>query len=161
PTGRTALSPYTTLFRSIYPQYWLLNYKLWNPPGNVMPRDEAAQFLREHDGTYLAERLRGSWIQAAVRRGDFETARELGDVADARSQVQCAILEARHLTGQRATARQALDAFTPGRDCWNLADQLVADGVLGWKELQPLLRAAVETDRTADARRFADLLFEP
>ncbi|OZI15736.1 lytic transglycosylase [Bordetella genomosp. 7] len=145
----------------VYPQYWLLNYKLWNPPGNVMPRDEAAQFLREHDGTYLAERLRGSWIQAAVRRGDFETARELGDVADARSQVQCAILEARHLTGQRATARQALDAFTPGRDCWNLADQLVADGVLGWKELQPLLRAAVETDRTADARRFADLLFEP
>ena len=143
-----------------YPDYWLLRYQLWNPPGGVQPKAEAARFLKDHAGTYLAERLRGSWILSAARSGDFETARELGDVPDANAQTRCAILEARHMTGQRATARQALEAFSPGRDCWNLYDQLVADGVLGWDEIQPQLRAAIETDRVGDARKFAGYIFE-
>ncbi|MCD0503498.1 lytic transglycosylase domain-containing protein [Bordetella petrii] len=144
-----------------YPQYWLLRYQVWNPPGNVVPKDQATQFLKENEGTYLAERLRGSWIMASARRGDFETARELGDIPQASPQIQCAMLEARHLTGRRASAGQALAVFSPGRDCWNLYDQLVADGVLGWDEIQPQLREAIETDRVGDARKFADYLFEP
>jgi len=143
-----------------YPQYWLLRYQLWNPPGNVPPKAEASRFLQDNAGTYLAERLRGSWILAAARSGDFETVRELGDLPDANAQTRCAILEARHLTGQRATAKQALDTFAPGKDCWNLYDQLVADGVLGWDEIQPQLRGAIEVDRTGDARKFASYIFE-
>ena len=144
-----------------YPQYWLLRYQLWSPPGNVVPKAEVARFLQDNAGTYLAERLRASWILAAARRGDFETVRELGDLPDANAQTQCAMLEARHLTGQRATAKQALAIFAPGRDCWNLYDQLVADSILGWDEIQPQLRAAIETDRTGDARKFAAYIFEP
>ena len=144
-----------------YPQYWLLRYQLANPPGNMLPKAEAARFLQDYAGTYLAERLRGSWILAAARSGDFETVRELGDLPDASPQIQCAMLEARHMTGQRATSRQALEVFSPGKYCWNLYDQLVADGVLGWNDIQPQLRAAIETNRTGDARQFASYIFEP
>src|SRR5690606_34325411 len=65
------------------------------------------------------------------------------------------------MTGQRATAKQALAVFQPNKDCWNLYDQLVADGVLGWDEIQPHLREAIETNKTADARKFAAYIFEP
>src|SRR5690606_29500232 len=133
-----------------YPQFWLLNYQVWNAPASAFPKADLQQFLRENSNTYLAERLRGNWILAATRRGDFETVRDLGDIPSAGAQTQCAMLEARHMTGQRATAKQALAVFRPNRDCWNLFDQLVADGVLGWEQIQPQLREAIETNRTGD-----------
>ncbi|CAM4291965.1 Lytic transglycosylase [Bordetella tumbae] len=144
-----------------YPQFWLLNYQVWNAPSSAFPKADVTRFLQENGNTYLGERLRGNWILAATRRGDFETARDLGDIPNAGSQTQCAMLEARHMTGQRATAKQALAVFQPGKDCWNLYDQLVADGVLGWDEIQPQLREAIETNRTGDARKFAAYIFEP
>ncbi|MVW79373.1 lytic transglycosylase domain-containing protein [Bordetella sp. 02P26C-1] len=144
-----------------YPQFWLLNYQVWNAPAAQFPKAEVQQFLREKQNTYLGERLRGNWILAATRRGDFETARELGEVPEAGSQTQCAMLEARHMTGQRAKPHEALAVFKPGTDCWKLYDQLVADGVLGWEQLQPQLRAAIEVNELAHARKFAAYLFEP
>jgi soluble lytic murein transglycosylase len=138
-----------------YPAFWLLNYQIWNAPASSFPRAEVTRFLQNNDNTYLAERLRGNWILASVRRGDFKTARDLGNIPHAGSQTQCAILEARHMTGQRAKAQEALEIFSPGTDCWHLYDQLVADGVLGWEHIQPQLRAALELNKTADARKFA------
>lgn len=143
-----------------YPQFWLLNYQVWTLPPGKLPKDEVQQFLQAHRNTYLGERLRGNWILSATRRGDFETARDLGDIPRAGPQTQCAILEARHMTGQPVTAKEALAVFTPNKDCWNLADQLVADGVWGWAEIQPQLRAAIEQDKTTDARKFAAYIFE-
>lgn len=142
-----------------YPQYWLLNYQVWNAAGQSFPKAEVTRFLQENSNTFLAERLRGNWILAAVRRGDFETARDLGDIPNAGSQTQCAILEARHMTGQLATAKEAVAAFSPGTDCWNLYDQLFADGVLGWEQIQLQLREALEFNKTADARKFAAYIF--
>ncbi|CAM3977419.1 transglycosylase SLT domain-containing protein [Bordetella tumulicola] len=143
-----------------YPEYWLLNYQVWNAPTSAFPKADVTRFLQENDGTYLAERLRGNWILSATRRGDFETASKLSEAPTSGTQTQCAVLEARHMTGQRTTAKQAQAAFSPGKDCWNLYDQLVADGVLGWAEIQPQLRAAIETNEVADARRFAGYLFD-
>jgi len=143
-----------------YPAFWLLNYQVWNAPKASLPRAELKRFLQENSNTYLAERLRGNWILASVRRGDFKTAHELGPIPHAGSQTQCAILEARHMMGQRAKAKEATDIFAPGTDCWNLYDQLVADGVLKWEHIQPQLRAALELNKTADARKFATYLFD-
>jgi soluble lytic murein transglycosylase len=143
-----------------YPQFWLLNYQLWNAPAAQFPKADVQRFLQENPNTYLAERLRGNWILAATRRGDFQTARDLGVLPDAGAQTQCAMLEARHMTGQRARAQEALDVFKPGTDCWNLYDQLVADGVLGWEQLQPQFRAAIEVNELPNARKFAAYLFD-
>lgn len=146
---------------AIYPEYWLLRYQLWSPPGGKRPVAELNRFLNANAGSYLEDRLRGDWIQAAARSGDFETIRKLAPVQAGNSQVQCATLLARHMTGQRATAAQAQAAFGSGSQCWSLYDQLVADGVLGWDQIQPQMRDALEVNRTTDARKLATYIFEP
>lgn len=144
-----------------YPEYWLLRYQLWSPPGGQRPTAELDRFLRNNAGSYLEDRLRGDWIQAAARSGDFETIRKLAPVKAGNSQVECATLMARHMTGQRATAAQAQAAFGSGTACWSLYDQLVADDILGWDQIQPQMRDALEANRTTDARKLATYIFEP
>ncbi|AWQ03375.1 lytic transglycosylase domain-containing protein [Bordetella bronchiseptica] len=145
----------------MYPEYWLLRYQLWSPPGGRRPDAELQRFLAAHAGSYLEDRLRGDWIQAAARAGDFETVRRLGPVKQGNAQIACAGLDARHMTGQRASAAEAVAAFAPGTACWALYDQLVADGVLGWDEIQPQLRDAIEAGKLSDARKLAQYIFEP
>src|SRR3546814_11836804 len=72
------LFPYTTLFRSlvmiastdpvlgIYPRYWSLRQKLTDRTQPV-PEAEAMAFLSQNTDEYLAERIKGDWILAAVR----------------------------------------------------------------------------------------------
>jgi soluble lytic murein transglycosylase len=145
----------------MYPEYWLLRYQLWTPPATGRPTAALQQFIGSNADAYLADRLRGDWLLAAARSGDFETVRKLAPVKNSNAQIECAILDARHMTGQRATAAQATAAFAPGGACWALYDQLVADGVLGWEQLEPQLRDAIEANKTADARKFAQYMFEP
>jgi soluble lytic murein transglycosylase len=145
----------------MYPEYWLLRYQLWTPPATGRPTAALQQFISSNQDAYLADRLRGDWLLAAARSGDFETVRKLAPVKNGNAQIECAILDARHMTGQRATAAQATAAFAPGSACWALYDQLVADGVLGWEQLEPQFRDAIEANKTTDARKFAQYMFEP
>ena len=87
--------------------------------------------------------------------------RKLAPVKNSNAQIECAILDAKHMSGQRATAAQAMAVFQPGTACWGLYDQLVADRVLGWDELEPQLRDAIEANKTTDARKFVQYMFEP
>lgn len=144
----------------MYPEYWLLRSQLWNGPAQ-RPVGDLQRFLSANVDTYLADKLRGDWILAAYRSGDYATVNKLAPVKNGNSQIDCAVLGARHMTGNRARADQAIAAFGPGATCWALYDKLVADGVLGWDQLLPQLRDAVEVDKTADAIRFASLMFEP
>jgi len=124
--------------------------------------DKALQtFMDTYAGSYLADRLRGEWLVAAARSGDYGTALRLAPVQNSNAQIDCATLEARQVGGQKVAADQALAAFAPGASCWALYDRLTAAGVLGWDQLLPQLRDAVELDKTGDATRFARYLFEP
>ncbi|WP_249292672.1 lytic transglycosylase domain-containing protein [Achromobacter ruhlandii] len=145
----------------MYPEYWLLRYQLWTPPPGGRPNAELQKFISGNGDAYLADRLRADWLLAAARSGDFETVRKLAPVKNSNAQVECAILNAKHMTGQRATAAQAVAVFAPGGACWSLYDQLVADNVLGWDQLEPQLRDAIEANKTADARKFVQYMFEP
>lgn len=143
-----------------YPEYWLLRYQLTQP--KTQRPDKALQrFLSANAGSYLENRLRTDWMLAAARSGDFDTVRRLGNVKSPSAQVQCAQLNGRHMSGRRAQAGEALAVFAPGAACWALFDQLVADHVLGWNELLPFLRDAIEANRTTDARKLVQYLFEP
>ncbi|AMD45007.1 lytic transglycosylase domain-containing protein [Bordetella holmesii] len=144
-----------------YPQYWLLRYQLAVPPNGVRPNRQLERFLADNSGSYLEDRLRSDWILAAARSGDFETVRRLAPAKPGNAQVNCAVLDARHMTGKRVSAEEALSAFSPGSACWALYDQLVADRILGWDELLPPLRDAIESNRTTDARKLVQYLFEP
>ena len=145
----------------MYPEYWLLRYQLWSPPAGGRPNADLQRFISGNPDAYLADRLRGDWLLAAARSGDFDTVRKLAPVKNSNAQIECAILDAKHMSGQRATAAQAMAVFQPGTACWGLYDQLVADRVLGWDELEPQLRDAIEANKTTDARKFVQYMFEP
>ncbi|WP_454675681.1 transglycosylase SLT domain-containing protein [Achromobacter pestifer] len=144
----------------MYPEYWLLRYQLWTPPATGRPTADLQRFISSNGDAYLADRLRGDWLLAAARSGDFETVRKLAPVKNSNAQIDCAVLDAKHMTGQRATAEQAKAAFAPGGACWALYDQLVADSILGWEQLEPQLRDAIEANKTTDARKFVQYMFE-
>jgi soluble lytic murein transglycosylase len=146
---------------AMYPQFWLLRYQLWNLPGGQRPVADLQRFIDQSPDAYLADKLRGEWILASTRSGDFQTVRRLGQPKQTSPQIECARLDARHMLGQRATAKEVLDVFVPGTPCWSLLDQMVADQVLDWNTLQPMWRDAVESNKPVDARRFAAYAFAP
>src|SRR3546814_4545542 len=64
------------------------------------------------------------------------------------------------MTGAKVAAADAMAAFQPNRSCWALFDQLVPNHVLGRNDIDPLLRATLETSKKSDARRLAGYLFD-
>jgi soluble lytic murein transglycosylase len=142
-----------------YPEYWFLRTQLglYRTPSVSQSLE---QFLEKNSGAYLADRLRGEWVLTAARSGDFVMVNGLGTVLNPSNQVLCAQLEAKHMTGQRATAAEAMKIFVPFGACWKLFDQLVADRVLTNAELMPYLHDAIENNKLPDARRFAAYVFD-
>ncbi len=143
----------------IYPEYWSLRTQIGstNMPGT---QQALTEFLHTNSGSYLADKLKGEWLLAAARGGDFATVRELGAIQNSNNQILCAQLEAQHMSGQRATAAQATKIFAPVAACWKLFDQLVADRVLTTATLVPFIQDALENNKVTDARRFAAYAFD-
>src|SRR5690606_30589780 len=50
--------------------------------------------------------------------------------------------------------------FEPNQACWKMLDQLYESKMLGWSDMQQLLRASLETNRSANSRRFAAIMFD-
>jgi len=143
----------------IYPEYWSLRTQLGSTHMSGV-QQSLTDFINKNKTAYLGDRLKGEWILAAARSGDFVTVRELGDVLNPNPQILCAQLEARHMGGQRASAAEATKVFAPYGTCLKLFDQLVADRVLGSAELMPYLYEAIENNKLPDARRYAAWVFE-
>ena len=143
----------------IYPEYWSLRTQLGSThiPG---VQQTLTEFINKNKTAYLGDRLKGEWILAAARSGDFVMVRELGDVLNPNPQILCSQLEARHMGGQRASAAEATKVFAPYGTCLKLFDQLVADRVLGSAELMPYLYEAIENNKLPDARRYAAWVFD-
>ena len=143
----------------MYPEYWSLRTQLGS---THMPgvQQTLTDFITKNKTAYLGDRLKGEWILAAARSGDFVTVRELGDVLNPNPQILCSQLEARHMGGRRASAAEATKVFAPFGTCLKLFDQLVADRVLGSAELMPYLYEAIENNKLPDARRYAAWVFE-
>jgi len=71
----------------MYPEYWLLRYQLWTPPATGRPTADLQRFISSNNDAYLADRLRGDWLLAAARSGDFETVRKLAPVKNSNAQI--------------------------------------------------------------------------
>ena len=146
---------------AMYPQYWALRYQLWNAPTSQWPTQAFERFMSRHADAYLADKLRGDWVLAAGRRGDFNQVRKLGEVRADNAHIRCTQVMAKHMTGSRVNAQEAVEVFDPNTACWTLFDQLVADGVLQWEDLQYFLHDAVEQNKPLEASRFAGYMFGP
>lgn len=143
----------------LYPRYWSLRQKLSDRTMPV-PQDEVMRFLSGHPDAYLSDRIKGDWILAAARAGDFARVERIGAVVTSNSRIRCAQLLARHMTGKRARSSEVLEVYEPNSDCWDLLDQVVADHVLSHKEQVRLLRDTLETGKDAHSRRVAGTVLD-
>jgi soluble lytic murein transglycosylase len=143
----------------MYPRYWSLQHQL---QAGTAPIPDAAvrKFLSDYPGTYLASQLRDQWIVASARGGDYAQALRIEPGPDPSASVQCALLLARQLTGQKVRAPEFLKIYKPNSDCWDLLDQLSADHVLSRRELTGLLRDTLEAGKSAQINRVAAAVFD-
>ncbi|WP_255475081.1 lytic transglycosylase domain-containing protein [Pusillimonas sp. ANT_WB101] len=148
------------LLLGAYAEYWKL-YQALQDNSQLTPEGQIRAFIQKHHGTYLGDRLQGDWLVVATRAGNYSLAASLGPLINTDATEKCSLLHAMHMTGQPVSASQALDAFKPVQACWVMLNQLSKSQVVGWDDIEPQLRAIVETNKTAVARRMASILFTP
>lgn len=142
-----------------YPWYWSLRQELHDSTRPI-PERQIQNFLDASNNAYLIDRLKGDWIIAAARSGDYQKTLQLAPVTNTTSSINCSLLLSRHMTGQTVTAEQAMSAFQPNRACWTMLDQFAASNVVGWDALSFELRAILETSKTGNAQRLAAIMFD-
>ena len=142
-----------------YARYWLLRHRLQDP-AQPIPEQEIQEFFARNSDAYLADRLKGEWMVAAGRAGDYSRVLGLAPVVAPNSQVRCTLLTAEHASGRKVRAADVIEAFEPNQACWTMLDQLYESRMLGWSDMQQLLRASLETNRSANSRRFAAIMFD-
>lgn len=145
---------------AIYADYWIAENAVQKAP-SVFGVPQATAFLNKYPNSYASEKLKASWVLAAFDAGAFTKIRDIGEFEWLNKQVRCAKLEARHMTGQRATQAEALKEFAPGQACWSMLQQFVADGVVSRAELVALMQDAIERNHTQTSARLAVLTFDP
>ena len=142
----------------MYAQYWHLRQQL-HDASHPNPNSELAHFVNDVANDHLADRIKGDWIVALVRDGDYARALQLAPTNISMPSNECSVILAKHVTGETVTADQAMSAFSANRACWSMLDQLAADKVVGWDDLSFMLREILETSKTGDASRMAAILF--
>ena len=141
-----------------YPEYWALRQLVQDSTAPV-PTAQLQKFMSTNQDEYLADRIKADWIVAAGRAGDYSTVNRLGPVVSTNPHVECTRLLAQQMTGQRVTSKQVMAAFNPVNACWGMLDQMAASKVIGWNQLEPLLREILETNKTGNAQRVAAVMF--
>ncbi|MGP1614388.1 MAG: lytic transglycosylase domain-containing protein, partial [Pollutimonas bauzanensis] len=142
-----------------YAEYWLLRQQLQDSSQPV-PDARLQRFMAVNQDAYLADKLKADWIVAAARSGNYALVNRLGPVVNSNAHVECSRLLSQHMAGERVKSVQVMAAFQPNRACWSMLDQMESSKVVGWKELEPLLRATLETNKTDDAQRLAAVMFD-
>ncbi|HEY9278714.1 MAG TPA: transglycosylase SLT domain-containing protein, partial [Eoetvoesiella sp.] len=141
-----------------YAEYWYLRQQVQDPTVPV-PTARLQQFMSTNQDDYLADKIKADWIVAAGRAGDYAMVNQLGPVVSSNANVDCTLIMAQHMTGQRPASKNVMDAFKPTSACWGMLDQLAESKVVGWKQLEPLLRATLEENKTGNAQRLAAIMF--
>jgi len=142
-----------------YVRYWSLRQSLLDPTQPIPEQDIHAFFARNQDA-YLADRLKGEWMVAAGRAGDYAQVLALAPVEVENSQLRCTVLMAEHMSGRKVRPADAMDAFGSNAPCWAMLDQFYERRVVGWSDVQGLLRASLETNRHQTSRRIAAVMFD-
>ncbi|NYT22287.1 transglycosylase SLT domain-containing protein [Alcaligenaceae bacterium] len=142
-----------------YVRYWSLRQRLLDP-AQPIPEREIHEFFEHNQDAYLADRLKGEWLVAAGRAGDYQQVLALAPVQVENAQIRCSVLMAEHLSGRKIRPADAVDAFEPNAACWTMLDQLYERRAVGWSDVQALLRSSLETNRPATSRRLAAVMFD-
>ncbi|MCB1927640.1 MAG: lytic transglycosylase domain-containing protein [Rhodocyclaceae bacterium] len=142
-----------------YVEYWLLSNRLAR-------RDRAPDvvaldgFVRRHEDSVLAERLREAWIRRSADDGDWPAVlARFRDVRAPDRDVECHYLHGRLLLGDRSAVGPALDLWRDSprvvEACEPVFRRLVTDGQVDREDIWQRLRWALSLGRAGDAKVMA------
>lgn len=140
-------------------EYWRLRLKIED-----RQTDEVPAFLEREAGAYVVEKLRGDWLRALGKQGEWETfQREYPKLVQPEQDLACYALQARIDRQQDATA---LDEARPlwfalldmPDSCMPLMERLVADKRLDGNDAWERMRRLLEARKLPQARLFARYL---
>ncbi|RJG14733.1 lytic transglycosylase domain-containing protein [Massilia cavernae] len=154
------------LLAGLLPNYEMAQYVEYyrlKPRLRTASPDEVRDFLRRHDGSAIAERLRLDWLAELGRARDWTNFdQQLALLAGSDDlQVRCYALMSRHAKGENVApdARKLLlHPPSYGDACGALVAALAQSGQFGTDDLLFQLRLAGEMDATGPSRRTALLL---
>lgn len=145
----------------IYPRYWLLSAQIdLITPEHILP------FLTFYQGSWLAEKLRGEWLRALARRGEWALFREqYAQLVDEPAiELTCYNYQARLDNKDGKALLQARTALwfsakdLPSAACDPVLQQLLASGTVTQDDIWERLRLAFEANAQGLARAMADKL---
>jgi len=130
-------------------EYWSLRLRLDDGDDS-----RVADYLSRYPGAYLAEKLRGDWLRALGKKGDWDGfQRELPALALPDAEVNCYAAQAAR------TPEAVRTLWTSGQDlpqaCEPLVDQLVVAQALTVEEVWQRVRRFFEAKRVGAARSAA------
>ncbi len=139
--------------------YWRLVAGLPDRFDAVAARD----FLARHDGSYVAEKLRGDWLKAlgkAQRWSEFDA--EFGKLVAPDQELTCYALQSRRARGDATMLDAAvplwLSLIEPPEACYPVLEALIWDKRVLADEVWARIRRQFEANRTAAARYSANYL---
>ena len=134
-------------------EYWRLALRL----EDAQPSD-VREFLAAHDGTYVAERLRGEWLKELGKRGEWKLfEREAAGYGRVDLEIRCYAWMARAARGDEAALAEAQHAIwleprelEPG--CAKLADELWAQKRVSVPDVWDRVRVLFENGQITAAK---------
>ena len=133
--------------------YWKLRLRIEDAKSADVQR-----FLTRHQGTYLADLLRGDWLRELGRRGEWQAfERELGPLAQDDLELSCYAWSARLARGDGDAAVEARAAWLEPRElpdsCVPLSDKLLRSGVIDIAQIWQRVRLLLDNGQVSAARR--------
>ena len=120
-------------------------------------------FLTAHEGSYLAEKLRGDWLRGLGKNGQwglFDT--EFPALARPDQELSCYALQSRRSRGDASALDEAmplwLDLIEPPESCVSLLEALIVEKRVQSEDVWARIRRQFEAGKTAAARNSMNYL---
>ncbi|MGH8492780.1 MAG: transglycosylase SLT domain-containing protein [Moraxellaceae bacterium] len=147
----------------IYPRYWLLSAQI-----DLVSPDHILPFLKFYQGSWLAEKLRGEWLRALGKKGEWPLFREQYPllVDEPSTELLCYSYQSRLAADDKRALTQARAALwfsakdLPG-SCNPVLGALLQSATVSQADIRDRLRIALEANEQEVARHLADLLGVP
>lgn len=134
-----------------YVEYWSLRARL-----DALDEAPVLDFLKRHEGEYLAERLRSEWLKELARTRNWTAfAEQYGALFDPDQELRCHAMHGRYVAGDAQAVEQAkalwLAADLP-EACHQMLLALAADGHVDGDQLWQRVRRLAEGRRLTAAK---------
>ncbi|SEI74936.1 lytic transglycosylase domain-containing protein [Nitrosomonas eutropha] len=114
-------------------------------------------FLARYDNSFVADRLRGDWLQILGKRQQWTTfAEEYPKLVNREDSLQCYALQHRLATGDKTAGAEVRSLWFTGRDmpasCVAVFDSLIRTGAISAEDVWTRIRLAFEAGNTGVAK---------